>query len=127
GVVQAADAVQQRGLAGAVGADDRVDVALGDGERHVVEGLDAAEPQRDVIDLEHRSTGRQVRPPEGVLVGPGEHWVTSELVRPHRQLPGVTVAFHYLKGKDYHRNCYPIVSRDLRIVDNERPSEEVRA
>ena len=43
---EAADQVEQRGLAGAVRTDDADDLALGDGERHVVDGADAAERAR---------------------------------------------------------------------------------
>ena len=42
-LVEAGDHVEQRGLAGAVGADDRDDAALGDVDRHAVDGGDAAE------------------------------------------------------------------------------------
>ena len=42
-LVEAGDHVEQRGLAGAVGADDREDAALGDVDRHAVDGGDAAE------------------------------------------------------------------------------------
>ena len=39
----AGDQVEERRLAGAVGADDRAQVALGDGQVHAAHGLDAAE------------------------------------------------------------------------------------
>ena len=43
GPVEAGDHVEQRGLAGAVGADDREDAALGDVDRHAIDRDDAAE------------------------------------------------------------------------------------
>jgi hypothetical protein len=54
-VLRAVDAVQHvedRRLAGAVRADDREELAGGDVEGHAVEGLDAAEAELDVLDLE---------------------------------------------------------------------------
>src|SRR5204862_7337518 len=44
---EAADDVEERGLAGTVGADDPDDPAGSDGERPVVEGHQAAEPHND--------------------------------------------------------------------------------
>ena len=56
-LVDAAHQVEDRGLAGAVGADDGEDLALADVEGHAVDGLDAAEVDREVVDREeaHRS------------------------------------------------------------------------
>ena len=54
--VEAADAVEQAGLAGAVGADDGHDLAVVDVEAHAVERGDAAEGERDRLDLK-RSGG----------------------------------------------------------------------
>ena len=48
GFVEALDAGQQRGLAGAVGADDAEDLAIGDVEADVVDGGEAAEATGDV-------------------------------------------------------------------------------
>ena len=55
--VLAEDAVEQGGLAAAVGADDAEDLAVPDLERHVVDGLDAAERLVDVGDAHHRLAG----------------------------------------------------------------------
>ncbi len=55
GRVQARDQVEQRGLAGAVRADQRVDLAGADREAGVADGADAAEMLRDAFDLQHRS------------------------------------------------------------------------
>jgi hypothetical protein len=52
--VEARQAVEQRRLAGAVRADQAEDVAACDDERHPVEGDDAAETDRHVLDLEQR-------------------------------------------------------------------------
>ena len=48
--VEAVDHVEHRGLAGAVRADDRADLALADVERDVGDRLHAAEGERDVLD-----------------------------------------------------------------------------
>ncbi len=48
-LVVPADAVEQRGLARAVGPDEPEDLARLDGERHVLQHLDAAEPQAHVL------------------------------------------------------------------------------
>ena len=57
GLVDAGEDVEHRRLAGAVGADDRVDRPGGDGERDVGQRLDGAEADADVLDLH----GRDVR------------------------------------------------------------------
>ena len=44
--IDAADTVERAGLAGAVGADQREQLARGDRKRHVVEHAQAAETQR---------------------------------------------------------------------------------
>ena len=54
GLVDAGQDVEHRRLAGAVGADDRVDRAGLDGERHLRQRLDGAEPDADVVDLDRR-------------------------------------------------------------------------
>src|SRR5260370_14435067 len=62
----AADAVEQGRLAGAVGADDREDLALLDVEAHPRDGLDAADPLRGVAHLDlppHPSTPAPPPPP----------------------------------------------------------------
>ena len=55
GAVGAGDAIEQAGLAGAVRPDDRHQLARAStGKRHVVERDDAAESQRDVLDVQER-------------------------------------------------------------------------
>ena len=49
---EAADQIEERRLAGAVGADHGAQLARLDGERDVVDGDQAAEALRDVVDLE---------------------------------------------------------------------------
>ena len=51
-VVEPRDQVEDRRLAGAVGADDGEDLALLDAEAHAVDCLEAAELQRDAVDRE---------------------------------------------------------------------------
>ena len=51
-LVEAGDAVEHRRLAGAVGADERGDVAAPDLEREVVDGDEAAEAHRQMLDDE---------------------------------------------------------------------------
>ena len=55
GAVDARDDLPERRLAGAVLADERVDRAAPDGERHARERLDAAEVLGDVLELEVRT------------------------------------------------------------------------
>ena len=47
--VEAGDQVEQRGLAGAVRSDDREDLALLDRQAHIVDGMHAAERDRQVL------------------------------------------------------------------------------
>jgi hypothetical protein len=61
GPVDAVDAVEDRGLAGAVGPDHREHLAGPDLERDAVERGHAAEPQRHVLDREQRLGGRLPR------------------------------------------------------------------
>src|SRR5207249_8121767 len=66
-VKDAADAVQQGGLARTVGTDDGQDLALLDVEADAADGLDAAERLRDVADLDeraHTSEGASTAPSE---------------------------------------------------------------
>ena len=53
-VIETVDAVQHRGLAGAIRADDRADFALADVERNIRERLDAAESERHILDRQQR-------------------------------------------------------------------------
>ena len=59
--VHAGDGADQRGLAGAVRADDGDDRALGDLERHVVERLRVAVEHIEVLDAQHQSTASAPR------------------------------------------------------------------
>src|SRR5207245_6115589 len=66
-VKDAADAVEQGGLARAVGTDDGQDLALLDVEADAAHGLDAAERLRDIADLDegaHTSEGASTAPSE---------------------------------------------------------------
>src|SRR5581483_4837522 len=58
GPVHPGDAVEQRGLAGAVGADEPVDAARLERERHVVHRRDSAEALHHPVDLEDRGHWR---------------------------------------------------------------------
>jgi hypothetical protein len=60
-IVDARDEVEDRRLAGAVGADDREHLPLLDGEAHPVEGLDAAEVDLEVLGREERHRRRSER------------------------------------------------------------------
>ena len=51
-LVYAGDAVEGRGLSGAVRADERHDLPLGNVQREVVDGDDAAELHRDILHAE---------------------------------------------------------------------------
>src|SRR6056297_2535753 len=57
-VVEAADDVEHRRLAGAVGADDRADLTLADVEADVLDRHHAAEAQRYVLHLHHHPADR---------------------------------------------------------------------
>ena len=59
--VHAGDGADERGLAGAVRADDGDDRPFGDLERHVVERLRVAVEDIEVLDLEHQSTASAPR------------------------------------------------------------------
>ncbi len=52
--VEPRDAVEERGLAGAVRADQADDAALRDDEGHAIEGHDAAETHGDVLHAQQR-------------------------------------------------------------------------
>ena len=52
GVVETADEVEHRGLAGTVGADDAEHLAGADAEGHVANGLDPTEADRQAAGLE---------------------------------------------------------------------------
>ena len=52
-LVEARDAVEQRGLTRAVGANDADDLPLARVQRDVLQCLDATEMDADVVDLKH--------------------------------------------------------------------------
>src|SRR5712692_2836078 len=99
-VINAADAVQQRRLAGAVGADDAHDVAFGDLEVHSVHRGHAAESLGDSAQLElgrrggrtHRDVSRserrryarlsRVRPPKKSMTPRGTKITTATRSKP---------------------------------------------
>jgi hypothetical protein len=58
GLVEAGDAVEHRGLAGAVGADQRGDLVGVGFEGEIRDGGKAAETHRHVLDREHRGLVR---------------------------------------------------------------------
>jgi hypothetical protein len=66
GVIEAADHVEQRGLARSVGADDRHDLSAPDLEAHPIESLDGAEPHADLVHLQQRGGGRDRRRTRGL-------------------------------------------------------------
>src|ERR1700722_14554671 len=55
--IEAGDAVEQRGLAGAVRSDQSRDLALARGEVEIVDGEEAAEAHGQVLDREQRRSG----------------------------------------------------------------------
>ena len=55
---QAGDGVEQRGLAGAVQADDGDELALAHVQRHVLQRLRLAVEDADVVDIQQRRRGR---------------------------------------------------------------------
>src|SRR5262249_9424761 len=59
GRVESGDHVEQRGLAGAVGPDDREDLTRPNLERDVVERGQSAEVAREPFDLQHRPRRRR--------------------------------------------------------------------
>ena len=74
GLVEARDHVEQRGLAGAVGADDRDDAALGDVDRHVLDCGDAAEALGDTRDRKLDGSRRDlVGTPGAKFIGRPSH------------------------------------------------------
>src|SRR6202165_892144 len=98
-VIDAADAVEQRGLARSVGPDDADDVALGDLEGHAVHGGHSAEALGDATQLQLRRRGRahsevsrsdrrryarlsRARPPKKSITPRGTKITTSTKSRP---------------------------------------------
>jgi hypothetical protein len=59
-MVETVDHVEHRSLAGAVRADNGDDFSAFDLEAHLLQRMHAAEPQRDVVDLE-QDVGRAAR------------------------------------------------------------------
>ena len=66
-LVEAGDAVEYGRLAGAVGADQRGDVATPDGERQIVDGDEPAEAHREMLDDKQRVRFASA---EGISRGP---------------------------------------------------------
>jgi hypothetical protein len=64
GLVEAGDAVEDRGLAGAVGADDGGDLLRPADEGDVVDGDEAAEAHGEVLDLDQGNLSVHPLPPE---------------------------------------------------------------
>src|SRR5439155_2159105 len=56
----AGDDIHHGGLAGAVRADDGAHLAGRDGEREIVERLEAVEGDADAVEVEHRARGEVV-------------------------------------------------------------------
>ena len=86
GVLQAGDHVEERGLAGAVGTDQRGDVPGPHVDRHVVEHLQPAEAHRDVADLEQRHCVR-IQLGDRARRGSGDHRRRRLRRRPRRPAP----------------------------------------
>ncbi|ORE91538.1 membrane associated protein [Stappia sp. 22II-S9-Z10] len=67
--IEPGDDVEERRLAGAVGADQPGDGAAPDRQRHVTHGVDAAEPLRQAGDGDHRIAGRRWGDGRGTAAG----------------------------------------------------------
>ena len=52
GIIDPADQIEDRGLAGAIRADDREDLTFLDSEAHRIDRADTAEPDRDFLGVE---------------------------------------------------------------------------
>ena len=76
--------IEERGLAGAVGADQPDDQVFGDVEGYAVQRHDAAEMHRDIADLQNRLV--QCCPPNDAAPGPPAGAAFSRCVR-RRQRP----------------------------------------
>src|SRR5690606_35118743 len=76
-LVEAGEAVEDRGLAGAVRADDRGDLALVGGERKIRDGNEAAEAHDEVLDLEQRRARAHAPLPFGWSRTEGSRWARS--------------------------------------------------
>ena len=77
-LVDAADDVEHRRLAGAVRPDEPADLALVDGERQPVERDDAAEAHRDVAHVEQRSTAAASVGPPGRSSRSASPWCSMQ-------------------------------------------------
>src|SRR2546426_1204863 len=85
----AGDQVEERRLARAVRADDRLPASLGDGERHVADRLEAPEPAADAFELQ-RTLPHRRGPLAAVPAGRGRavgHRVLKGLLRRGRPEP----------------------------------------
>src|SRR6185437_13648093 len=77
GLVEAGDAVEDRGLAGAVGPDDRRDLARPGAERDVVDRHQPAEAHGQVLDLDQGRAHALPRRCTGCKRSDGSRWDTS--------------------------------------------------
>ncbi len=103
-VVGPGQAVEQRGLAGAVGADDGEHAAAGHRQRHVVQAGQTAETQGDVRDLQDRRTHR--RAGRGSLVlGQAAHELLPLMVASACPTPASERASSRLRRRDGSRPC----------------------
>src|SRR6185436_14797883 len=93
GRVDAGENIEQRGLAGAVRADQAVDLALADGEGHVAQRLHAAEALGDAIRGEQIQVARSSSEPVSSLFRTaegsrpaGRNSITSTSARPNSSM-----------------------------------------
>src|SRR2546426_286165 len=83
GMVETADRVEQRRLAGAVRADDGHDLSARDTEAHLIDRDEGAEPHAHAVDLEQRPRGP--RPAHGAACAEETSWIlTSARIMPER-------------------------------------------
>ncbi len=80
-VVEAADHVEQGGLARAVGPDDGHDLAAADLEAHPLEGLHRPEAHADPVDLEERRGRRAGRRLHPAAPAPALEKISASLIR----------------------------------------------
>src|SRR5262249_20167232 len=75
-LVEAGDAVEHRGLAGAIGANDGGDLARAGAERDVVDRQQAAEAHRQMLDFDQRHDVAHGAPPRrtGWSLSEGSRW-----------------------------------------------------
>ena len=83
----AGDHVEQRGLAGAVRADDREDRALRDAEADLVDREQAAKALADALDLEQRAHGCRLGQAPSLRASHGHTPSGSTMTTTSRQIP----------------------------------------